>query len=233
MKSQISLDERIMLFNAESDNRYLEELLGKDEDFEEVLWESYSINQLQEMLSLSEDEARKLLKSGLFKVYRAGNEYRASKKSVEENQQIVKAMINYREKKTMSVPDLKRILGLGKTAVYRLVNQQHFKTFLVFGQMRIDVDSFEEWYANQFHYKKVNGERPGKNYGKTITSTTIGKVLGISRATAREIFDKNNIELIWVDGTRRVVQESFEEWYASQTHYKKIAEIEEVERFVD
>lgn len=233
MKNQIPLDERIKLFNSESDNRYLEEILGKDEDFEEALWESYSIDQLQELLSLNEDEARKLLKSGLFKVYRPGNEFRASKKSVKENQQIVKTMINYREKKTMSVPDLKRILGLGKTAVYRLVNQQQFKTFLVFGQIRIDVDSFEEWYANQFHYKKVNGERPGKNYGKTITSTTISKVLGISRATAREIVDKNNIELIWLDGTRRVVQESFEEWYASQNHYQKIAEIEEVERFVD
>ena len=233
MKNQISLDERIKLFNSESDNRYLEEILGKDEDFEDALWESYSIDQLQELLSLNEDEARKLLKSGLFKVYRAGNEFRTAKKSVKENQQIVKTMLNYREKKTMSVPDLKRILGLGKTAVYRLVNQQQFKTFLVFGQMRIDVDSFEEWYANQFHYKKVNGERPGKNYGKTITSTTIGKVLGVSRATAREIIDKNNIELIWIDGTRRVIQESFEEWYASQNHYKKVAEVEEVERFVD
>lgn len=233
MKSQLSLDERIKLFNSESENRYLEEILGKDEDFEEALWESYSIDQLQDMLSLNEDEARKLLKSGLFKVYRAGNEFRASKKSVKENQQIVKTMLNYREKKTMSVPDLKRILGLGKTAVYRLVNQQQFKTFLVFGQMRIDIDSFEEWYANQFHYKKVNGERPGKNYGKTITSTTIGKVLGVSRATAREIIDKNKIELIWIDGTRRVIQESFEEWFVSQNHYKKVAEVEEVERFVD
>lgn len=232
MDKQMSLDERILLFNAESDTSYLEEILRNDREKEE-LWESYSSEQIQKMFSLTEDEALKLLKSGLFKVYRAGNEYRASKKSVEENQQIIKTMMNYREKKTISVPDLRRILGLGKTAVYRLVNQQYFKTFVVFGKMRVDVESFEEWYANQFHYRKVNGERPGKNYGKTITSTTIAKVLGISRPSARELIDKYDMDTIWVDGTRRVKQESFEKWYVSQTHYKKVAEIEEVERFVN
>lgn len=116
---------------------------------------------------------------------------------------------------------------------WALVNQQLFKTYLVFGQMRVDVESFEEWYANQFHYKKVNGERPGRNYGHTITSTTIAKVLGISRATARDIVDRNSIEMMWVDGTRRVLEDSFEKWYASQSHYKKVMEIKEVERFVD
>lgn len=62
-----------------------------------------------------------------------------------------------------------RILGLGKTATYRLINQCRFKTYLVLGKMRVDVDSFEDWYAGQFHYKKVNGERPGKKYGKTLS----------------------------------------------------------------
>ena len=233
MAKQMSIEERIEIFNAENDTRYLEELLGGDTEMEEAIWESYSSEEVQKLLSLTEEETLKLLKSGLFKVYRVGNVYRANRKSVEENRKIVKTMLNYRENKTISVPDLRRILGLGKTAVYRLVNQQLFKTYLVFGQMRVDVESFEEWYANQFHYKKVNGERPGRNYGHTITSTTIAKVLGISRATARDIVDRNSIEMIWVDGTRRVLEDSFEKWYASQSHYKKVMEIKEVERFVD
>lgn len=102
----------------------------------------------------------------LIQTYRVGNEYRASKKSVEENKKIVKAVLTYQDKKTMSVPDVMRILGLGKTATYRLINQCRFKTYLVLGKMRVDVDSFEDWYAGQFHYEKVNGERPGKNTGK-------------------------------------------------------------------
>ena len=44
---------------------------------------------------LSEDEARKLVKSGLFKIYRVGNEYRATQKSVEERRKTVEAMLTY------------------------------------------------------------------------------------------------------------------------------------------
>lgn len=70
----------------------------------------------------------------LIQTYRVGNEYRASKKSVEENKKIVKAVLTYQDKKTMSVPDVMRILGLGKTATYRLINQCRFKTYLVLGK---------------------------------------------------------------------------------------------------
>lgn len=141
---------------------------------------------------------------GLFKTYRVGNEYRASKKSVEENKKIVKAVLTYQDKKTMSVPDVMRILGLGKTATYRLINQCRFKTYLVLGKMRVDVDSFEDWYAGQFHYEKVNGERPGKKYGKTLSPLTVAKVLGIPRSTANDLMNDGIVEFIWVDGKRRI-----------------------------
>ena len=113
MDKQMSLDERIRLFNTESDTRYLEEILRNDREKEEELWEAYSSEQIQKMFSLTEDEALKLLKSGLFKIYRAGNEYRASKKSVEENQQIVKTMINL-SKKYKEISIKKKIVKLRK-----------------------------------------------------------------------------------------------------------------------
>ena len=169
----------------------------------------------------------------LIKTYRVGNEYRASKKSVEENKKIVKAVLTYQDKKTMSVPDLMRILGLGKTATYRLINQCRFKTYLVLGKMRVDVDSFEDWYAGQFHYEKVNGERPGKKYGKTLSPLTVAKVLGIPRSTANDLMNDGIVEFIWVDGKRRIKRESFDKWYASQSKYTKVKEIEEVEGYVD
>ena len=167
--------------------------------------------------TISEEEALKLMNCGLFKTYRVGNEYRASKKSVEENKKIVKAVLTYQDKKTMSVPDVMRILGLGKTATYRLINQCRFKTYLVLGKMRVDVDSFEDWYAGQFHYEKVNGERPGKKYGKTLSPLTVAKVLGIPRSTANDLMNDGIVEFIWVDGKRRIKRESFDKWYASQS----------------
>ena len=225
-------DERVEKFNEENERKRVAELLNNKRK-EEIEWESYSIADVQELLSVSEDEARKLVKSGLFKTYRVGNEYRASKKSVEENIKTVNVMLTYQNNKTMTVADMKRILGLGKTAAYRLINQCQFKTYLVFGKMRIDVESFEDWYAGQFHYKKVNGERPGKKYEETIAPTTMAEVLGIPRSTSNDLMNDGLVDFIWVNGTRRILKESFDKWYASQDKYKKVKEIWEVEGYVD
>lgn len=40
------------------------------------------------------------------------------------------------------------------------------------------------------------------------------------------------VEYIWVDGKRRIIQESFEKWYLSQDKYIKVKSIEEVEGYV-
>lgn len=225
-------DERVEKFNEENERKRVAELLNSKRK-DEIEWESYSIADVQELLFVSEDEARKLVKSGLFKTYRVGNEYRASKKSVEENIKTVNAMLTYQNNRTMTVADMKRILGLGKTAAYRLINQCQFKTYLVFGKMRIDVESFEDWYAGQFHYKKVNGERPGKKYEETIAPTTMAEVLGIPRSTSNDLMNDGLVDFIWVNGTRRILKESFDKWYASQEKYKKVKEIWEVEGYVD
>ena len=225
-------DERVDKFNEENETKRLAELFAKNNE-DDVEWESYSMREIQKLLSVTAEEALKLINSGLFKTYRAGNEYRTSKKSVQENRKIIKAMLTYQNNKTMTVPDVMRILGLGKTAAYRLINQCRFKTYLVFGKMRVDVDSFEEWYASQFHYKKVNGERPGKKYGKTISPLTVAKVLGIPRSTANDLMNEGIVEFIWVENKRRIIQESFEKWYSTQSKYTKIKEIEEVENYVD
>lgn len=225
-------DERVDKFNEENETKRLAELFAKS-NADDVEWESYSMAKIQKLLSVTAEETLKLIKSGLFKTYRAGNEYRASKKSVQENRKIIKAMLTYQNNKTMTVPDVMRILGLGKTATYRLINQCRFKTYLVFGKMRVDVDSFEKWYAGQFHYKKVNGERPGKKYGKTISPLTVAKVLGIPRSTANDLMNDGIVEFIWVENKRRIIQESFDKWYSSQSKYTKIMEIEEVENYVD
>lgn len=227
------IDERVHIFNLERENSRLAEIYRGDKEKEDIEWDTYSIEEVQKLLKVSEDEARKLVKSGLFKTYRVGNEYRASRKSVEERKKTVEAMLTYQNQKTMSVPDLMRILGLGKTSTYRLVNQCYFKTYVVFGKMRIDVESFEKWYAGQFHYKKVNGERPGTDHIETIAPTTIAKVLGVSKSTAYDFLNNGEIEFIVVKGKRRVIRQSFEDWYASQNRFKMIKTIEEVENYVD
>ena len=142
-------------------------------------------------------------------------------------------MQKQRVKTSMSVPDMGKMLGLGKVESYWLVKKNYFKTIQVAGRMRVMLDSFEDWYAGQFHYEKVNGERPGKKYGKTLSPLTVAKVLGIPRSTANDLMNDGIVEFIWVDGKRRIKRESFDKWYASQSKYTKVKEIEEVEGYVD
>lgn len=67
-----------------------------------------------------------------------------------------------KKKTTMSVPEMQRLLGLGKTDAYWLVKKQCFETVVVAGKMRVVIDSFEHWYANQVKHSKVHGPPPGK-----------------------------------------------------------------------
>lgn len=49
------------------------------------------------------------------------------------------------KKQTMTVPEMRKLLGLKKTESYWLVHRNFFRTDIVAGQMQIDVASFEEW----------------------------------------------------------------------------------------
>lgn len=63
------------------------------------------------------------------------------------------------KKKSMSVMEMGRMLGLKKTNSYWLIKKGWFETIIVAGKMRVLVDSFEEWYRNQTHYKKITAAK--------------------------------------------------------------------------
>lgn len=79
-------------------------------------------------------------------------------------------MQKQRVKTSMSVPEMGKMLGLGKVESYWLVKKNYFKTIQVAGRMRVMLDSFEDWYAGQFHYKKVDGTPPGEKWRHTTMS---------------------------------------------------------------
>ena len=61
----------------------------------------------------------------------------------------------------MTVPQMRKMLGIKKTESYWLVHRNLFQTDVINGQMMIDVESFEKWYANQVKHRKVDGPEPG------------------------------------------------------------------------
>ena len=58
-------------------------------------------------------------------------------------------------KKTMSIMEMGRMLGLKKTDSYYVANKGWFQIIYVGGKRRVLIDSFEEWYRNQSHYRKT------------------------------------------------------------------------------
>lgn len=138
------------------------------------------------------------------------------------------------QRSTMSVPEMRKLLGLKKTDSYWLVHKNFFKTEVIGGMMRIDLVSFEKWYANQVKYKKVDGEEPGKELReKSYSFKEAANILGIHDSDLYDIWKNEKLEYITVDFVRRIPVDIFEKWYADQDIYRKVTYIptaEELEK---
>lgn len=126
-----------------------------------------------------------------------------------------------KKRTSMSVTEMGKLLGLGKTESYYLVKKNYFKVITVGAKMRVMIPSFEEWYANQSFYKKVDGSEPGSQLKQTSMSVEeLGNLLGISETSAYELIAKGHFEKVNVLGKMRISNESFWKWYSSQSHYR-------------
>ena len=124
--------------------------------------------------------------------------------------------------KTMSVPEMRKLLGLKKTEGYWLVHREFFTTEFIGGTMRLDIESFEKWYANQVKPKKVDGEEPGRELIKgSYSFQDAANLLGVNSACLYEIWKKEERKTIKVDFVKRIPKEEFENWLSEQTVYKK------------
>ena len=133
------------------------------------------------------------------------------------------------KKKSMSVREMRRLLGLGKTEAYWLGKKNYFDTVIIAGKMRVMIESFENWYANQLHYKKIIGEAPGKNWTSiTMSIQETASLLGIAEGTLYDLMKKKPFKTVKVGMYTRIYIDSFEDWYNSQSHYKKVIKNEEV-----
>lgn len=131
------------------------------------------------------------------------------------------------ERKTMSVREMGRMLGLGKTESYWLVHRNHFETTLVQGMMRVNIASFEHWYANQIKYKKVDGPPPGEELrAYSYSVAEMAEVLDVSCDIAYSLLKRCHIETFKVDTWMRIRKDVFEVWYNSQSKYRNKADRE-------
>lgn len=125
------------------------------------------------------------------------------------------------EKTTMSVMEMRKMLGLGKTDSYWLVHKNCFETVMVNGKIRIVIASFEKWYANQIKHVKVDGPPPGeelKAYSYSVRE--IAQILSIDEASVYYLIKRDHIPTFKVDTWMRIRKKDFDKWYASQDKHR-------------
>lgn len=136
-------------------------------------------------------------------------------------------------KRTMSVPEMRKLLGVKKTESYWLVHKNYFKTELINGTMRVDIASFEKWYANQTKHKKVTGEKPGAQLCATSYSfRDVANMIGEYDGTIYDLWNRKGLPTVTVNYRKRIPREIFDSWYENQNEYHKVdgpATIEEIE----
>ena len=121
----------------------------------------------------------------------------------------------------MTVPEMGKLLGLKKTDRYWLVHKNVFESKEIAGKIRINIASFEKWYANQIKYHKVTGEEPGKELKFWSYSVKeVADLLGVDDYLVYELLKKNQMEAVIVDYWKRIPKESFQNWYKSQSRYR-------------
>ena len=122
---------------------------------------------------------------------------------------------------TMSVAEMRRMLGLGKTDSYWLIHKHCFETITVNGRMRVVIDSFEKWYANQVKHKKTDGSPPGTELReRSYSPQEIAELLGIDDASVYYLIKRDHIPVFYVDTWMRISKEDFNSWYNSQDKHR-------------
>lgn len=130
-------------------------------------------------------------------------------------------MSDEKKKTTMSVTEMRKMLGLGKTESYWLVHKNCFETVLVNGKIRINIESFEKWYANQVKHRKVDGPPPGEELrARSYSPQELAELLQIDNSEVYQFIHKDKLPTILVDTWMRVRKEDFEKWCASQSKYR-------------
>jgi len=128
------------------------------------------------------------------------------------------------DKWDMTLQDFASELGLPDTTAYMVVRERgYLENKVIDGTTYLNRAEFENWYAHQFRYKKVMGEPPGQAFPESMSPHEMSELLGIPlRNTGYYLTKKGVFKTFMADGQLRIDTLSFERWYRSQNHYKKV-----------
>ncbi len=137
------------------------------------------------------------------------------------------------QKDTISVPELRSMLGIKKTESYWILKHRNIKTVTVNGHIRILKSSFYEWYQNQVKYRIINGPEPGEKLREiSFSPQELAEILEVSDDTVYALIAKGAFEVFMVDTWMRITKESFNRWYSEQEKYRIPADREKANEII-
>lgn len=127
-----------------------------------------------------------------------------------------------KNQESFTVPELRKMLGIGKTEAYWLIKHKDIRTVSINGRLRIIRSSFDEWYKNQVRYRIIDGPEPGEKLREVSYSPQeIAAMLSVSEDRIYSLIADGQLETFKADSWMRVTKESFERWYSGQDKYLK------------
>lgn len=133
-------------------------IITRYHNFDNVKKITYSINEVRGILNLSRNKTYQLVSSNVFPVILVNRTKHIPIKSfhkwVKENMSEVilpteedgNSFVDLETKKTLSVPEIRKLLNLKKTSAYELMKSETFNKIYVNGFIRITKESFYNWF---------------------------------------------------------------------------------------
>ena len=130
---------------------------------------TFSAQEVAEVLGItSSSTLADLLKRRQFAIEWVNGHPRIDQASFEEwyNNQLVYHKVNGPApgkncKGTVAVSEIAALLGVHRNTVYNLLKKGAFKARKHNGHTRVEIESFEQWYSNQKHYRKITERGDG------------------------------------------------------------------------
>ena len=118
------------------------------------------------------------------------------------------------------------MLNISESYAYEVMKAGGVKPIIVDYLQRFPKDAFDQWYAGQSRYRTQEDRiRDSELEEASMSLPDIARLLDVSRNTVYAILKsksgRNLLEVITIADRKRVMKESFEQWYVSQRDYLK------------
>ena len=130
------------------------------------------------------------------------------------------------KKKSYAARDISEILQISEARAYEVMKKAGVIPVIVDYQQRYPRAAFEKWYAGQSRYRNAEDRARDREIEKnSISMPDMARILDVPRSCVYNILrgpaGHEMLKVVKVADRKRIMLDSFEEWYCSQTEYLK------------